>query len=364
MTRAARRHRSVAGLFVVLVVLTGVVPVMAGPAGAEPAWRSLLRLTPGEGATDLRGELLWINWVDGEPEVAFLDVEVEGDELTVRTGSGYTMGLGEHGGLTNHDQGWFLPLPAAALAGDAGERERDLAALEAKYRVRILGSMVLAGGSCTRMELRRRADGALRERLCIAPDTGLVLRRETYGLDGERSRMAVYLTLREGAPPRASRAVPLERITMERMPVADQGLDALRAAGWALPEELPGRYRAVGVYAMDTERPDAQALQAVYRDGLYTVSLFQQRGRPDWSALPEGARPVEDLPWQAYEWPGAVPQRIVWEASGTTFSLVGDAPPDELIEVAKALPRPRRPTLWERLGRGLGRLWSWVSPWS
>lgn len=161
---------------------------------------------------------------------------------------------------------------------------------------------------------------------------------------------------------------------MEFVPVGVRDRGEFEAAGWSVPSRLQGSYRVVGLYTMggddameedaEGDLADAEAFQVVYRDGLYTVSLFQQHGRPDWAAMPEGRSRVPELSREAFEWPGAVPHRMVWEASGMTYALVGDAPRDELLQMVTALPEPGVPSLWERVARGLGRLWSWVSPWS
>ena len=93
------------------------------------------------------------------------------------------------------------------------------------------------------------------------------------------------------------------------------------------------------------------------------MSLFEQRGALDPETLPEGAQRSSAFGFDAYTWPGAVPQRIVWEAGGSTWSLVGDAPPDELAAMTAVLPQPVTEGVFDRIARGLGRLWSWMSPW-
>ncbi len=213
------------------------------------------------------------------------------------------------------------------------------------------------------LEVVRRDDGRLRERFEVDRVTGLVLRRESY--DGDlRLRLATYSRLdlrpapaaspRDAAPAAAWRGG-------DATPVRAPHLDALREGGWVVPAALPDGYRPAGVYAVASA--DGQHLQQIFDDGLYSVSLFQQRGRADWAALTEGARPVHGLGDRAAEWPGAVPRQIVWEAGGTVLSLVGDAPPAELRALAAAVPAPAAPGLLARLRTGLERMWSGLSPW-
>lgn len=385
MTGAARRHGG-RGLALVAgataSALTALLLAATAGAAAHLAERGLDRAHPGttpdagewrpvllrawEAAQERRytGEALWIVWADGEPHVTLSQVLRDRDTLTVSSPDHFTVRLGDDGGdMVDHRQGWLTPLPPV----DVDRPAQALGALDDKYEVALTGEERLLDRPCTRVEVRQRADGSLRERFWVDDDSGLVLRRESY--EGSRLlRLVTYLSLdlRSGAATRASnraardaRGEPLERRSRAVSPVDDRALAALREAGWTVPPSLPGAYEPVGVYAVDGS--DSQPLHVVYRDGLYTVSLFQQQGKPDWASLPDGAEPA-GLGWQAYEWPGAVPQRLVWEASGTTFSLVGDAPPEEFTAIARSLPRPQAPTPADRLRRGLSRLWEWVSP--
>lgn len=339
-----------------------------GPAdSAEPDdWRDLL-LRASSAAQQRRytGESLWIAWSDGEPQVEVSQVHRDRDNLTVSFADRFTVRLGdEEGDMVDEGEGWLAPLPAV----DQADAHTALAALEEKYAVTVTGEQRLLDRPCTRMEVRRRDDDSLRERLWVDDQTGLLLRRDSFEGAERRLRLVTYLSLdlRPSAPPRADSRVGRHRRTerLERRahaisPVDTEALSALRQGGWTVPATLPGDYEPVGMFAVDGA--ESQPLQVVYRDGLYTVSLFQQRGRPDWDSLPEGARVAEGLDWHAYEWPGAVPQRLVWEASGTTFSLVGDAPPEEFLAIAGSLPTRQAVGLADRLRRGLARLWGWLS---
>lgn len=336
-----------------------------GAVDAE-VWRGVL-LRASEAAQERRytGEALSIVWSEGESHVVLSQVTRDRDNLIFSFADRFSVRLGDKDGdMVHEEEGWLAPLPAA----DPEDAEKAVAALEEKYEVAVTGQDRLLDRPSTRLEVRRRADGSLRERLWVDEHTGLVLRRESFEGADRRLRLVAYLSLdlRPGAAGRAASRAAREGAT-ERLdrrphvisPVDPDALSALRQAGWTVPTALPGDYEPVGMYAVDG--PDSQPLQVVYGDGLYTVSVFQQRGRPDWGSLPEGAEPAERLAWDAYVWPGAVPQRLVWEASGTTFSLVGDAPPEEFFAIAESLPNPQGVGLADRLRRGLSRLWEWVS---
>lgn len=353
-----------------LVSVVGAVSATTRAGGSvaadSDAWRPVL-LRAAEAAQRRRyiGEALTIVWSDGRAQVSLSRVGRDHDTLTVSSADRFTMHLGQEGGhMVDHRQGWLAPLPAA----DTGRPEDAVNALERKYEVALAGEERLLDRPSTRLDVHRRVDGSLRERLWVDDDSGLVLRRESFEGADQRLRLMAYLSLdlRGGpvarATDRTTRGQPSERLhrrSQEVSAVDGTSLSALRRAGWTVPPELPGGYEPVGVYAVDGA--DGQPLQVVYRDGLYVMSLFQQRGRPDWASLPDGAQPAEGLDWSAYEWPGAVPRRLVWEASGTTFSLVGDAPPEEFMAIAESLPRQESHSLAQRLRRGLGRLLPWTA---
>lgn len=363
---------AVIAALLVLAVAGAGTQAAGDPARSEgrPLWWQLLAdATQAAAGRAYRGEALWIDWSAGAPHVARFDVIGTEQGVTVRTAERYTVRIGGGGGgLVDHEQGWFLQLPAA----DPPAGSRDLDRLADKYRVELEGTEALHDRACTRLGIHRRVDDRLRERLWVDEASGLVLRRETY--DGERRllRMATYLSLDltpglgrgpGSAPPAHAdrdRSGALQQREQGVVPVGPRALQALREAGWLVPPELPGGYEPTGVWAVSWQ--DSQPLQIAYDDGLYSVSLFQQQGRLDWDSLPSGAVRADGFDWPVYHWPGALPQRLVWEASGTTFSLVGDLPTDELRAMAAALPHPRSPGLVERLGRGLDRLWSWVAP--
>jgi hypothetical protein len=357
----------------VLLIAAVLVAVLGPVAKAEPAprWRYLLdRAAQAAEERAYAGEALWVTYDAGQAHVSTFQVQSSGNgDLSLADSDNYAIRLADDGGgLAEYERGWFVPLPAADLA----KAHKGLSRLEEKYQVAVTGSQQLLDRDCTTLEITARAGGGLVERLWIDDASGLLLRRETYAGD-ELLRMVSYLALDlnprrtpRGAPT-AQRATRGQRPSMVRRSqevaeVDSADLEVLRDAGWTVPTALPGNYRAESSFAVSAG--DSQPLQVVYSDGLYTMSLFEQSGRPNWDTLPPGAQETTDLGFKAYTWPGAVPQRMVWEASGVTYSLVGDAPPEEFRAVVAALPHPTSDGLVDRLQRGLGRLWSWVSPWS
>lgn len=358
------------GLLTVATVL-GAAPPAGAAARDTSDWRWLIdRAAQAAEKTAYVGESLLVSYEDGESTVSTFIVQSTGEgQISVVDRSRYALRLGDDGGsVADHERGWFFPLPAADLA----KAHKVINRLAAKYDVEVLGADRLLDRPCTRLEIVRRDDRRLVERLWVDDVSGLLLRRETYAGADHMLRMVAYLRLdlNPGDTPRIDQDVHATRgqrpgqarLEQHVADVDEDGRAALRGAGWIVPEELPDQYRIDGSYVVSTG--DSQPLQSVYSDGLYTMSLFEQRSGLDPESLPAGAEPTSEFGFDAYTWPGAVPRRVVWEADGVTWSLVGDAPPDEFHAIADTLPQPRPDRIVDRLRRGLSRLWSWVSPWA
>ena len=353
---------------------TIVVPPHTRPSGVagDRQWRSLLdRAAQAAEKRAYVGESLWVTYEDGQPAVSTFVVQSTGDgEISVTDRTRYAVRLGADGSsLADHERGWFFPLPAADLA----KAHKAFDRVAAKYEVRVLGSERLLDRPCTRLQITRRSDRRLAEQLWVDDASGLLLRRESYAGEDNLLRMVAYLKLdldpgalaRNAGDDRANRGQRPSQVRLEQhvKMVDEPERDLLRDSGWLLPAAMPNEYRPEGTFVVTAG--DTQPLQSVYSDGLYTVSLFEQHGTLDPTTLPDGAVLNDDLGFPTYTWPGAVPKRVVWEADGTTWSLVGDAPPDELAAIVAELPRPADPEGFTvRIRRGLGRLWAWVSPWS
>lgn len=235
----------------------------------------------------------------------------------------------------------------------------SVAGLLAKYDVEVTGAVDLVTGPATELEVRRRDGGRLCERLFVDRATGLVVRRETYAHDvADATRVIAFTELDvAGDAMPAPTATPDEHVAS--LTVEDDELEAMRGAGWAAPSELGQGYRLVGGYA--PSEGDATSLHLVYTDGLYTLSLYEQRGRIDRDAM--AGTTVRSLGGGViYAWPGAELERIAWSGDGHTFTVVADAPSDEVMAAVAGLPVDPEPSMLHRLGRGVARVVSWLWP--
>lgn len=124
------------------------------------------------------------------------------------------------------------------------------------------------------------------------------------------------------------------------------------------PSRLGGGYRLVDVFA------HPQGLQLVYQRGPYGLSVFEARGRLDFSALPAGGRRLdiagtEGWRWETDEVDGRV---VVFERQGMVVTVVGDEPGDAVLEAARSLPGPRPLSPLQRLNEAAAGVLEALSP--
>jgi sigma-E factor negative regulatory protein RseB len=96
-----------------------------------------------------------------------------------------------------------------------------------------------------------------------------------------------------------------------------------------------------------------------YSDGLFLVSVFIQRGHlpagmPGWSRVMAGG-------YRAYT-DEFGERSIAWSAGGFVYTLLAVAPAGTVDRVIAALPHDRPAGFFARLGHGLRRLLSWLTP--
>ncbi|WP_067482758.1 sigma-E factor regulatory protein RseB domain-containing protein [Actinomadura hibisca] len=268
--------------------------------------------------------------------------------------------------------------PDSAAARDAGLNAATIALLARNYRlVRVAGGTVC--GRAAQVIEARRADGSAAGRFWIDAATGLLLHRELIDATGRQVAVSGFtqvrmpaprpgfsVTVRGGPPERGFAAgepepvradVPASTATTRPWPdlLDARELDALRRAGWSLPDTLLG-----SLSLREARRAAGDGtVHLSYTDGLATVSVFVQRGALDrrrlrgWTRSTSGGRTVyrrDDL----RRW-------AVAERGGYVYTVLTEAPQSTAVAAAKALP-PDRSAVRGRIGRGLRRLGGWVNP--
>jgi sigma-E factor negative regulatory protein RseB len=131
----------------------------------------------------------------------------------------------------------------------------------------------------------------------------------------------------------------------------------MRARGWRVPGTLPGRLSLFDAEEHTTAA--GQVLDLQYSDGLFVVSVFEQRG--DLAPRLAGWRKIRLDGRDVY---AGQPDRrsLTWSARGFVYTVIADAPPATVDAAVDALPHGSPPGFWGRMSRGFGRLASWLDP--
>ncbi|MEU8227165.1 transcriptional regulator [Kribbella sp. NPDC048915] len=239
---------------------------------------------------------------------------------------------------------------AASAAVDGG----PLALLQATYQLVDKCCTDLIGRSAVLVEALR-ADQTLAAKFWIDKATGLLLQRQLFSTDGKtmvRATLFTELAIESSEflghlPPMVPSGV--ESVGMDKV-------DGLRSEGWVCAPELPASLKLHDVHQDTTNG----SLQFSYSDGLFNVSLFEQRGTLD---------PVAVRGFSTTDSPGVyvrygMPSYVVWSSGGIVYTLIGDLPADRLDQVVRSFPHevPVRLTAIQRLGTGLAKIATWLTP--
>lgn len=318
-----------------IVTLATCVALLGGVASI--LWVGVFRGAGAGAASSTEGVLLVHRMRDapgslrfsGEVRVAWrqqgalhdLTVDVIGDHGSIEVHSGDARVL-DHGRRTyfGDELGW-----SSATVGPDPERVPDP---DHRWALRVRDGHEVAGRP-TQLVEAVRGDGTPVQRLYLDLDTDLLLRRDVLDDRGRvrRSVQFLDLTIADGpaleAPSgmRARKSAPLD------------GVPSVYAA----PDEPAGCVLVV-------RARHEEGIELLYSDGLFAVTVHQQRGALDWDALPKGGVVTEvgGNAARRYAQPGV--DVIVWERGGTVFTIVSDAPPDVIDGMAAEFV-PRRGTV-------------------
>lgn len=326
------------------------------PPGGDAAGRALLEQSFVGPVKPVAGTVAVVVLDDDGPFVSELDVTATPTgEMVVGRSRSFAVGRDGDNAFLARD-GTLLQL--GAVVGD----DDPVRAVLANYDVHLVAGTQLETGMADGVDLIDHA-GVRRERLWVDRRSGVVVRRETFDREGSPRRLVAFTDLTLVAP-------TLERIGISSTdevenagPVSEldaAALSTLAKTGWYVPDELPGSYVLIRAFALDNGG-GRSSLHLVYSDGLYSISVYQQPGEIADTAVADAVW-VEREGLQVWRWPGAQPERLVWSASGMTFTVVGDATTDQLLASLEPLPRGERDGAAARLRRGVGRIASWLNP--
>jgi hypothetical protein len=354
-------HRRVLGVALAMAVASAwlaPVGVVARTPGRGPdlvpadgvTWREVLDRAVAATATGYEASMVVVSLGDEGPGVTEVELRRDADGgLTVAASEAWLIARDESSVMFRDEAGELVPV------GQVPSLPFTLPEVERNYEVDVAGRCELLTGPAVAVAFRR--EGVLRERMFVDDATGVVVRRETYDRAGVPVRVTALTDLRiaevemETMPPHGEAALG------ERTRLSPDEVRAMAGHGWDVPTTIGDGFDLRAGFGVD----DGAAVQLVYSDGLYTMSVFEQPGRVDPEAL-EGAVRDERHGIPVYRWPGAEPERMVWNGDGHTFTAVTDAPADVLMAAVADLPHDRARSLPTRVRRGFARLGSWLWP--
>ena len=159
-------------------------------------------------------------------------------------------------------------------------------------------------------------------------DTGVMLRREVLDAKGHVVRAVGFVEVKKlGGTKAPAPADPPAKKSKDTAPTKVGALPS----GFDAPTTVADRYVLAGRYL----RPDG-IVQLYYSDGLFGVSVFEQRGDLNASGLPRGsdAVAVGDAHGRGYEVAGGTV--LVWDHADMTRTVVSDATIADLRTFAAA----------------------------
>jgi hypothetical protein len=234
--------------------------------------------------------------------------------------------------LVRHKAAWSVLWPAAFGRLEQPDRAD-------KYDEHISVGPVLLGRPTWEIDIL--VGDRVRERLFTDQGSDLLLRRQQYDDRGRLQRTIGFRQLEVGgraprvpAPHGAKRADARHSVEPSEL-----------HQPYSAPAALGGGYQRTGAFRQD------DVVQVVYSDGIYDLSIFEQRGRLGSEAVPGGGRRVRvrDAWGWHYTWAGG--QIVVWQAGRTVYTAVGDGPFDDVARAIRVLRPSGGPSLVQRFRR-------------
>ncbi|MDQ1375603.1 MAG: hypothetical protein QOJ09_2941 [Actinomycetota bacterium] len=316
--------------FLAVALTVGLAPRPGGADGPLDGARDAMRTASFTGKVR-------ISWVDdaGSHQTT---VTIKASGGVVEVDGPTPVVAGTAGRLVHTGDGWSLLWPGQLLPA-------RVPSVGHKYTVRPAPDGDVAGRPVETLELV--SNRVVRERLALDKATRLVLRREQLDDAGRPVRSMAFTTI-ELSPPQMHQAPGATRTDVPRR------LTSVPAP-YRAPSRLDGGYQRVGVYRR------GEVLHAVYGDGVYGLSVFEQPGRLDWNKLPSSGRWTSLAGHRArtYVWPGG--QVVTWQAGGSAYTVVGDGPAAEVLAAAASLREARSLSTGQRMRQAARELVETIS---
>lgn len=207
----------------------------------------------------------------------------------------------------------------------------------------------------------RRANGTIAALFYLDEATKLPLERRVYDTASNVINESFFINVQIGKPVSQPVGAAEERQQAQAaawtFPIAPARLLASVRSGWRVSAALPGDL-TLFTGALTTT-PAGPVLDLGYSDGLYVVSLFEQRGKlatklAGWQKTTVGGRAIYAS--------GSAQRSLTWSGKGMVYTLIADAPTPTVTAVVDSLPYDEPPGFWKRMSRGLAKLASMVNP--
>ena len=316
MTRRSLRRRAVGAALAVVAMLAVGLVALPDASAADDADLALERASTATVREDFSG-IVQIEWLsDGDWQVARVPVTGAGGTVKVGEGTHKAEGRGDDrwvAGVSGWQAGWTQP-----VTGDVPSPSKH-------WKLVLAKGPLVAGRTTNVITASDPTTHTARLKVYVDRDTGVMLRREVLDRHGESVRSVGFVEVkklggsRSSAPatPKAKDAAPKKLVSVPK--------------GYDAPARIGTRYVLAGRYLRDDG-----TVQLYYSDGLFGISLFEQRGALDWNGLPRGGggAKVGDDRGRNYEVAGGTV--LVWEHDDLTLTAVSDATVRDLQTFAVA----------------------------
>lgn len=231
--------------------------------------------------------------------------------------------------------------------------------LEAHYVVTLNPGVTQVDSRSAQIVEVWRVDGSLAAQFWLDEATDLPLQRQVF-TDSASLKSAHMISLdafnevQFGAPAQMPAAVSAAAGMSSMTP---RVLLALNGHGWVVKPTMPGGLSLFS--GGETSTSTGPVLDLAYSDGLFVVSVFEQRGKL-----------ASDLSgWQKVKLGGQVVYAVepdepslAWSGRGVVYTLIADAPAQTVAAAVGALPHDEPPGFWKRLSHGFARLAHLANP--
>jgi hypothetical protein len=172
----------------------------------------------------------------------------------------------------------------------------------------------------------------------VVPPVNAYADRHLDMMDGVGGSISPNSTPADSAAPSPSSTDP-STTDPAFTPLGAGELDAM-----GVPAHVASGYERMGGYA-----GDGGVTHIMYAKGTLVISVYQQPGLVEWSALPPNGALVQIGTDPAWDLAGQNDEIMVAEHGATIFTIVAVGDHDGMLEVLRAVPPASRPTMTSRM---------------